>query len=284
MDNKENVVILGSGMSILDLGKDELDYINNCKHRIAMNKFMAFYEKSKIIPNEIYFNDVYGYYVFLYIVRKCVSQNIKGLTFYIHPFLKMLLYKRSYVKNFFSDLWFRLLAMGKIILKLNVDCDFHRFILFRKFEYIRISDDYNLVSLRLNNWLKGGQWANDFKSELFHFRGSLTTCINVASIIEPGADVLLVGNDFNGSEYFYEKELNESGVKWKDYTFDQIKKAGVHYSFQNVNGHTMEEKFPFILRELQKRGMGLYCLNKDSLLVTKANVPYLNLKEYLRHS
>ena len=44
-------------------------------------------------------------------------------------------------------------------------------------------------------------WGKNLKDRLFHFRGSLTTVLNISTIIAPGYDIFLVGNDFNNANY-----------------------------------------------------------------------------------
>lgn len=279
---RKKIVILGSGKSICDLSDQEIAVINSCDEILAMNKYMAFYHLSTIKPNSVYFHDIYGYNIYMYIVNKCIKDKLPDITFYVHPYLEMVQYnsKVGLYKCFMKDIYYRIIACVKILLKFNRDCDLHRFIVKRDWEYIKIPKSYKVQSIRISNWLKGGKWAESFKEKLFHFRGSLTTCINLASILHHNSDVILVGNDFYGNEYFYEQELNSLGIPWKDNTYDIIKKSGTHFSFIKYNGTTMDEKFPFIIEELKKRGCELYCTNKESLLVKKAGVKYLNLEEY----
>ena len=53
--NIDKVIVLGSGKSIMDLTQKEINYINNCKYVIAVNKFAAFYE-SENNPNTYIFS------------------------------------------------------------------------------------------------------------------------------------------------------------------------------------------------------------------------------------
>lgn len=280
-NNRKKIVILGSGKSILDLNDREIGIINNCNYIIAMNKYMAFYDESKILPNCIYFHDIYGYNVFNYIVKKCLTNKLEGLAFFLHPYLGMLLYngEKQYCWHVLKDIYYRILALCKIVLKMNRDCDLHRFILSRPFLYFQIPSSYKVQSVDITDWIKAGKWADSFNERLFHFRGSLTTCLNVASILSNDSDIYLVGNDFYGSEYFYEEALNKLGIKWQDDTFATVKKSGVHFSFIKVQGVSMEEKFPFIIDELEKRGCKLYCVNPESLLVKKAGVKYKKIDD-----
>ena len=80
----QDVIVLGSGCSILDLSPPEIDYINNCEVIIAINKFMAFYQKSKILQTHVYFVDAYDKSTvrFLqYIFDVCRNNKLENLTF-----------------------------------------------------------------------------------------------------------------------------------------------------------------------------------------------------------
>ena len=83
----QDVIVLGSGCSILDLSPPEIDYINNCEVIIAINKFMAFYQKSKILPTHVYFVDAYDKSTvrFLqYIFDVCRNNKLENLTFILN--------------------------------------------------------------------------------------------------------------------------------------------------------------------------------------------------------
>ena len=95
----DKVIVLGSGTSILDLNKGEIEYINKCKKVIALNKFMAFYEKSGILPTHIYFHDFFGLNFFKYVLKVCGQGNLNGLTIYTNSFFENLIsvfYPHSY--------------------------------------------------------------------------------------------------------------------------------------------------------------------------------------------
>lgn len=277
----KRIIILGSGKSILDLSEEEINEINSSDYIIAMNKYMAFYDVVNICPNSVYFHDLYGLDVFRHIVKKVLNDKLNNMNFFLHPYLAMFLYKgkKELSQSLLKDLFYRCLAICKIVIKLNYKCSLHRAIAFRAFEYYKIPESYNVQVVNIGDYMAGGRWARSFNENLFHFRGSLTTCINVASILSPGADIYLVGNDFYGSEYFYQEQLEKSNIHWKDYTYKETKSKGVHFSFIKVNGTKMTDKFPFILSELEKVGCNIYCINKDSLLVKENCVDYKSILE-----
>lgn len=272
----DKVIVLGSGMSILDLTEEEIKYINRCKTTIAMNKYMAFYKKVGIIPTHIYFHDVSGYNIYLHILNLCKRDELMNLTFITNSFFKNIAYKNFFdgFVNFLKDIFIRLYSFAVIIYRLGKTSSTHYMKAFRKFKYLKIPETWNIIPIKVTNWTEGGAWASNIGNTIFHYRGSLTSVLNVISIISPNQEVFLVGNDFSGDKYFYEKELEDLKIPWKDFTYETVKKTGMHFSFQKFEGMTILDKFPFIQEKLIESGNQLYCNNRDSLLVLKAGVKY----------
>ncbi len=80
---RKEVVVLGSGLSINDLTAEDVAYINECEAVIAVNKFMAFYAQTGIVPNIVYYVDhIEGCSPFIdHIFRVCERDGIRDLTF-----------------------------------------------------------------------------------------------------------------------------------------------------------------------------------------------------------
>ncbi len=268
----EDIIILGSGSSISELNKEQLDYINRCKVVIAMNKFMAFYKEAKILPTHIYFVDRHENSLnFLkYIFQVCKDDNVENLTFILHKDLKYRIYNN--VLKLFVDFLFYFAYNVKLLLLQPEKKNFKE--LFTSAFYFKVKTNYKYHFITVNKWLEGGAWSNKLSQELFHFRGSLTTVLNYISICFPKRKVVLVGNDFNGSEYFFQKELNALDIEWQDYTTAIVQESGIHFSFLDFKGKKITDCFPFILNNLAQSGNKLICINKDSLLVSEANVSY----------
>lgn len=262
MKNKE-VIVLGSGMSILDLSQDEIDYINQCEVIISVNKFMAFYKQSGIIPTHSYFVDNYetsNRFFLGYIFDICRKDNLKGLTFILNREISYL--KRVLIENIVVFKAKRLLQL----LKYGKNMDFsYPFLIPRKckFEFIEHQD-----------WLAGDCWATDLNEPLFHFRGSLTTVLNYISIKFPYYTIKLVGNDFNSPRYFFQESLDKLAFEWKDWTTPIVSKNKKHFSAVEYNGTTIFDKFDFIVENLNRTGNSLYSCNRNSLLVEKGAVEY----------
>jgi len=271
---ENKTIILGSGESILNLTQDEIKYINNCTIVIAVNKYMAFYDLIGIIPTHVYFHDITGREMFDLILQKCLNDNLENITIITNPIFKLFTYKNKtyryvnflkYFKEFITSLL--LIRIGKIVIINYIKA-------FKKLSTYRIPTSWKIISIRVSKWNKGGKWAKGFSEPIFHYRGSLTSALNIATIIAPKRDIYLVGNDFNGGRYFYEDHLNSTNINWKDFTYNSTKKTELHYSFQNVKGTSIIDKFPLIINKITKQGGRLFCINKESLLVKDADVHF----------
>ncbi|MBN1364463.1 MAG: hypothetical protein JW976_06635 [Syntrophaceae bacterium] len=278
----DRVIVLGSGMSILKLTDEETAHINRCKVVIAVNKFMAFYKLTGILPTHIYYHDGSGANIemFRFILNTCIKDKLENLTIITNPFFKMI--KRnnaisSIIRIVITDiLMFRLKVIIKILIGRPID-SVQKNVLFRKYKRLNYPQKCNIIGIKTHHWMKGGDWSNSLKKKLYHYRGSITTVLNYVSICYPNIDIFLIGNDYNGSKYFYEEQLEALNINWKDHTFDQTKAQNRHFSFQIIDGTKMTDKFPEIMKHLLKSNNSLYCNNDKSLIVTEANVEYRKL-------
>lgn len=271
----DKVIVLGSGESIMELNQEEIAYINRCKMVISINKFMGFYKKSGIIPTHVYFVDRHNNSILFikYILRLCDADYLEGLTFIFHKSLKLRVYKTG-IRKFFNQtvvfLYYGLRYLRRFRKELLREMT-------NSEKFLKINKNHKYLYITHTHSTKGERWQTSLKKKLFHFRGSLTTVLNYVSIVSPNSDVYLVGTDFYGPTYFFERELDELDFEWKDWTYEVVKKEKKHLSFQDFEGVKMTDKFPYIKRCLEKSGNRLYCTNKKSLLVTEANVTYKDL-------
>lgn len=256
-----DIIILGSGMSILDLSEAEIKYINECPVRIAINKFAAFYKKVNIIPTHIYYVDDYEDSVVLflqYIFNICRQNNLKNLTFILSN-------KLSYKKMANNLILFYL---KKLYVKIKKYKNYNIFLVPKNCSFEFISHQH---------WLKGNKWSDSLESPLFHYRGSLSTVLNYVSIKYPKHPIKLVGVDFNSPGYFFQEELEKLNFAWQDWTTPIIKKEKTHFSAIPYEGTTIFDKFDFILEHLKYSGNEIFSCNPDSLLVAKNLVKYNKL-------
>lgn len=268
----DKVIVLGSGLSILDLTKEEKEHINRCKYVIAFNKFMAFYQKAGVLPTHIYFHDRHGNSINFYkhILEVCCKDRLTHLTFITN---KEFAQKYKY----FSFFRFNIFRIQRRIFhkKLNESVTnwMGDYLCRKLYKYPHKSTIY---SIEITPELEGGKWAKNLNEKVFHYKGSLTSVLNICGIMFPGKEIFLVGTDFNSSSYFFEEEIEKLDFEWKDFTYQLVKDAGIHYSFQQTDGKTIENAFPYIISSVKKTGNTLYCINSNSLLI-KLGVKYKSL-------
>jgi hypothetical protein len=251
------VVVLGSGPSILELTPEDVAYINRCQWVIAVNKFMAFYKMTGIRPTHCYYLDQGEPCVMRFLQHVfdvCRADHLHGITFIMHKDYEHRIhsFRRSYNK-----------AKREFNAQTKLDSVF----LVPHLCHFQFLD-------RQNDWLKGDTWATSPDQPLFHCRGSLTSVLNYVGLCFPGRTVKLVGNDFNSSRYFFQDELEKLPFEWRDWTYPITQAAGRHFSAIDYKGTTMFDRFGYIMECLAKSNNRLVSCNPRSLLVEKGFVPY----------
>ena len=84
------------------------------------------------------------------------------------------------------------------------------------------------------------------------------------SIVNPNSDIYLVGCDFLGPRYFYQKELEASRVQWKDHTYEATQRTGRHASIQRGGEFDFRFGIPKIKRMLKDEGCEAFVCTKNS--------------------
>lgn len=272
----DDVIILGSGLSISKLTNNEINYINKCKTVIALNKFMIFYKKSKIIPTHVFFldNHANNQWIIRYLLTICRKDKLKKLTFILNKSLKDKIFQNNIARVI---KWLRI--NKNVVVSFLKSLNLKTFLKdISKKHYLFLGPKKSaFIYTTYNFWLEGGEWATNINQSLFHFRGSLTSVLNYVSITNPNQDIYLVGNDFNSGKYFFQKELDELDLKMSDWTTEITKKKDKHFSVIDYNGTTIYDKLPFILEQLHKNGNHIYNNNPNSLLVTKGKIKHKKL-------
>lgn len=275
----DKVIVLGSGKSINNLSKEEIAHINRCKMVIAFNKYMAFHDLVGIIPTHVYFLDVHdnSLKILSYILKKCRKDNLKNLIFIVNSELKKLNCSNQLV-------W----LIKKIKIKLSILPKIFSGNEKRRHLKMLFGDDFLLESFNTYRFFftnhidymkhgHGGEWSKSISPLIYHYRGSLTSILNICSILSPNTPIYLIGNDFNSSEYFFEQHLENFEFSMNDFTTPIIKEKDLHFSVIDYKGTTIFDVLPFIINKLKETGNDLFCINPDSLLVTKGGVEYLKL-------
>lgn len=264
---QKEVIILGSGMSILNLSNKEKEYINNCEIIIAINKFMAFYKKAEILPTHVYFVDNYQSSTKLFlqhVFNVCRSDKLTNLNFIINKSFKDKIISNDFVYKIKKKYW--------------------------NFKYGKISEDWDLFLVPQNcnfqfiyhqPFLEGDNWAKTLDESLFHYRGSLSTVLNYISIEFPSRIIKMIGVDFNSPEYFFQKELENLKFDWKDWTTSIVNEKKIHFSAIEYEGTTIFDKFEFMIENLKKSNNSLYSCSPESLLVTKGFVKNISITNNL---
>ena len=274
--NIDSVIVLGSGESIGNLTDDEIAYINRCKTVIAMNKFMAFYKKSRILPTHVYFHDTHDNSLrFLkHIFDVCRRDGLQGLTFVLSRERQDKYFRThgEWVKQNigFYRSWCAVLIKKSIKKLLRMKRTTKTFP--QKPIYLMLPEDNSFQFVETTRFMEGGRWAVSLDEPLFHYRGSLSSVLNYVTIERPGCEVYLVGNDFYGSKYFFEDELRELDIDWQDWTTTLVREQGKHFSFQDHKGTKISDRFPEIIERMSESRNRLHCINEDSLLVKECGV------------
>ena len=252
----DEVFVLGTGQSIGLLSDEEREWINRSDFRLAINKFMAFYKLSGIVPTHAYFVDhIEGAAPFLqYIFDRCMEDGLGGLTFILsRKYADRVITVPSVLRA--ARLVLRALPVGdKTLFRAPAGC---------RYEFVT-----------REHYLAGCRWAASIKEPLFHFRGSLTSVLNYVAVKCPGRKIKLVGTDFNSPSYFFQEELDNLDLPWQDWTTPIVREKGLHISAIDHKGTTMFDKFDVLMGHLRASGNKLCCCNPDSLLVTKGLVEY----------
>ncbi len=219
---KSQTYILGSGKSMLSLSTKQVEMINNSELIISLNKFLLFYEKIGIIPTchlQLDSIDVASLYVFLKTLNKLASDS-----------------NFDYLELFCNR------SMAKMAKK-----------------YIS-KQRINIVNYDPTLWDKtdffNQNWSESLDNSIFHFRGSLTSAINLATILKPGNLIRLIGVDMDSNEYFFQNEY-ELDKRLHDWTYQIMKEKGQHSSIiktEKFNDSSQEDCFAWILEQVRKRG------------------------------
>lgn len=267
---KDCVLVLGSGKSILDLTDKERELLNTCEVKIGINKYAAFYELAGIEPTHVYFHDDHyesSVLFFQYLVKKIKKNRLKNITFIVSENTSKTLEKK-YIQYGLNNM---LYYFEKIF---NSE--------FLKKKFFLIPKNYNVVPIRIDNYIKKGTpWAKKIKEPLYHFKGSFSTVLNYISICYPNKTILLAGVDFNSSDYFFERELEKLSFETKDWTYQLRKNHNKHYSIIETDGVKMDEELPFMINELGKTQNKVLSLNNKSYLVENGYVESVELKDFV---
>jgi len=262
--------IFGSGRSILDLTPEEKDYLNAHPNTLSMNKYLAFHEKVGVVPAAHFIADHH------YPAHWCVAESIRRAR-HLVPKPRLLLhnyYRRLFQWNLRSAWRVRSLLWGLST----------RWSLWKTHRFW-----FPLFTPRTSiTWFHSQEdsrkpfcWAETLNDQLYFYRGSLTTAINLCNIIWPGRDVCLLGVDLNTRRAFYQEDIDAMPELFATMKQSAQERAalsleqGVHataLTYRGVPG--VQAVIPMIVKELERRNVRLLCCNPKSLLVTDGLCEY----------
>ncbi len=240
--------ILGSGRSLLALTRDERDHVNACTQTLAMNKFLLFHEKVGITPRDLFLADWHfpAPRVFLETLRK--AKHI-GARYFLDD-----IYRKLFFQPWLHPKWNAVVRWQWLWR--------HRYVAPPFVRYPHAAFFRHKVGP-----YEGFHWAESLDEPLFWRHGSLTTAINLATIIYPGADIKLLGVDLRGHEPFFAEELAQRD-DLIDSAYRRAAEAGRHLTVVvGDEGDTMIDAMKMVRETLAERGVRLISCNAESLLV-----------------
>jgi hypothetical protein len=269
--NKTTAYILGGGPSLLTLTAEEKAYLNAHPQTLAMNKYLMYWEMVGVIPRLMMQVD-FGSPISKIVASETLrvrGELAQPIIFYAHHTLKSFLFSPQNLREWVRALSRRLHFWQRngywIPLRLNYD----------RVVYVDINPDSETFYL-----------AKTLEESLYHYRGSLTSAINLAAILFPTADIKLLGIDMNAYSAFYELDPMPVDLpRYHRYRSYEMKKQTLHdQQSRQSNVHVttairdgkpgVQSVIPTIRAALQLQDRDLYCCNPESLLVTEGICPY----------
>jgi hypothetical protein len=119
-------------------------------------------------------------------------------------------------------------------------------------------------------WLN---WSNSLDQEMFFYRGSLTSVLNLIAVERLSQHICLLGIDLDRQGYFWTDE--ESSSKELYFSIEkEEKKLGCHATFKSVTPGCIVDHWDIITQNYSRLGIDLTCSNKNSALVKLGLVKY----------
>lgn len=262
---KNDCIILGSGASLFQLTPDQIDLINRHPRTIAMNRFVIFHELIGIKPKYVFIGDVNipAPRIFVDSIRVAQQMDVPP-HFYVH---------RKYCDIF----------------RLNQSRPNLKFSL--KMHYRALRENHDLMPWSLNyplieffnvdqsRW-RDFHWGTSLNDRLYWCRASLSTAINLATVLFPDCDIRLAGVDLNHKESFYSEELVKYPHYVKRKTAHLVQQNTAHFTAVELDGiPTIQQALKKIIPFLQMTmNTEVTSMNKQSLLVEEGICSYLPLE------
>jgi hypothetical protein len=269
-----DVILLGSGRSVLDLGPGQLAHLRGARCVLALNKYLAVHDLLGVVPTHVLFLDLHppAPEVLVALFRVCARDGLRDVTFVLNERYRDLLpgapgagrRPRAAPRGGPAGprAWLsRARSAARWVAAL------------RRRRALRPPPGCPLEFVALTDWLdEHSAWARSLAEPLFHYRISLGTALNYLALRHPGSHVRLVGVDFNSPGYFFQEEMERRGHRWDDWT---TARAGAgHFALVEHAGGTFFDRLPYVLARLSEHGVRLTCASPTSEMVLRGGVAY----------
>lgn len=250
---KEKCYILGSSESLLNLTIEEKEILNSETNVLAMNKYLIFNDIIGVYPKDLFLIDsnLTGIKVLLEsldIARK----NKNDIRFFLGEGFRKLFNPLFNEIDEFLKLRFKLIFRHSYIPPMTLNYDSIKF-----FEHVK------------GNKFDEIKWAYDFNDELCFYRGSLSTAINLCTILYPNCDIYLVGIDLNTPYSFYQHH-EKAKVDYLDTNIVIQKETGLHATAIKTDNYPgIIDYFPKIIEKLNEIDVNIYSTSSKSLFITQ---------------
>lgn len=147
-------------------------------------------------------------------------------------------------------------------------------------EFYKHSTPKELKPIFFNFFHRNLNWSNSLKNEMFGCYGSLSVLLNLISATKLSKNILILGVDLNTPGTYFDKyRKSKKNLFNKEEKLDF--KWGMHQTlYDGKEGINILTNWSVIQKNLKKRGIKLYCGNKNSELVTSGLVKYISTADF----
>jgi hypothetical protein len=278
---KRNIVaLIGCGKSVLQLGKEEKEFLNSLEYSYGINMFCAFGAKIDLYPKYVWFTDTLD--PSSQLLKKVIEKALKNKNTpkaFVLPKSMIIPFdsnkRLGFVGSFFpwrDKAWTfhpkKTSYCLHLLLKKTVITKY----IYRMTEPFYLPEFIQQIFIMRNNSHenKGGKWAETLCEELFSFQTSLTSIFNYLYLLHPNTDILMSGVDLNSGGSFYDDYPDAKKIDERNHLSDVIEREQKHISLINYNGQgTILDVMDFIVEKLKSRNIRLVSINPNSELVIR---------------
>lgn len=252
--------VLGSGASLNTLTPAEVARVNAAPVSLALNKFLAFADRTPIRPRQAFLSDSH------YPAPRVLAAILNARRRMTPP-------PKLFVHEEYRD-YFHAPSLRRIARAARYRARFLK----KRRVALPPAAERGVQFFRTDRRNPAPEdffWADGFDEKLYFYRGSLTTAINIADLVGSATTISLLGVDMSGTGHFFGEPTGRRAGLF-DTTFQQYERdSGRHATAVEIHGHPpIQAVFPRIRDELAARGKRLVCGNPDSLLVTEGILPH----------